>query len=253
LAHDQHSCTVSSPISLTNQRTKQKLRGEITRQFSIVKEPIETGVEHYCGVEIIDDCVLFEPNQKVNGWSLACVISGGISNPGTVIIPTKGNPKPISYFRAIPQNRVSVGENYVAFKIDVHDIYKIAMSPEDINFSKKCKIVYILKIPNSNNFSLIMKLSDDIPQSQKECFDVPRDHPDAEIGVIQSYNSESPDSPILRYGEIEMQLNLFKTIDNTSHGKARHQLLGYIGEKREIMEVLDKYTSISNPFLFTQD
>jgi hypothetical protein len=253
LAHDQHSCTVSSAISLMNQRTKQKISGEITRQFSIVKEPIDTGIEYYCGVEIIDDCVLFEPNQKVNGWSLACVISGGISNPGTVIIPTKGNPKPISYFRAIPQNRVSVGENYVAFKIDVHDIYKIAMSPEDINFSKKCKIVYILKIPNSNNFSLIMKLSDDIPQSQKECFDVPRDHPDAEIGVIQSYNSESPDSPILRYGEIEMQLNLFKTIDNTSHGKARHQLLGYIGEKGEIMEVLEKYTSISNPFLFTQD
>ncbi|MEJ2295203.1 MAG: hypothetical protein P8Y23_10590, partial [Candidatus Lokiarchaeota archaeon] len=44
LAHDQHSCTVSSAISLMNQRTKQKISGEITRQFSIVKEPIDTGI-----------------------------------------------------------------------------------------------------------------------------------------------------------------------------------------------------------------
>ena len=93
-----------------------------------------------------------------------------------------------------------------------------------------------------------MKLSDDIPKTQEQCFDVARDHPEGEIGVIQSYNSESPDQPVLRYGEIELQLNMFTTIDNTSHGKARHQLVAYIGGKEEIMETLKAYTTITEPF-----
>jgi len=250
LGYDSSSCTLSSAISLTNQITKEKLIGEITRQISLINEPISTGLKYYCGVEFIEDCVIFQPDQKINGWSLACVISGGTSNPGTVLIPTKSHPKPLSYFRKIPKERLKVNEKYIAFKIDVNDIYKLAIRPEDIDFSRKCKIAYLLRIPNSKNYGLLMKLSDDIPNTQEQCFDLARDNPEGEIGVIQSYNSESPDQPILRYGEIELQLNMFKTIENTSHGKARHQLLAYIGEKEEIMQVLKKYTSIKDPFLF---
>ena len=253
LGYDSSSCSLSSAISITNQRTKQVLSGEITRQISLIKEPISTSMRLYCGVEFIDDCVIFQPEQKINGWSLACVISGGVDNPGTVIVPTKDNPKPISYFRTIPKERLKVADNYIAFKIDVNEIYKLAIRPEDINFTKKCKISYILKIPDSKQYCLLMKLSDDIPKSQEHCFDIARDHPDAEIGVIQSYNSESPNKPVLRYGEIELQLNMFESIDNTSHGKARHQLLAYIGEKEEILKVLKSYTSITDPFLFNRN
>ena len=138
----------------------------------------------------------------------------------------------------------------MAYKIDVDDVYKLAIRPEDINYSRPAKIGYILKMPDSEDYGFLVKLSDDIPRTQNECFDVARDHPDSEIGIIQSYNSESPEKPILNFGEIELQLNQFETIDNTSHGKAKHQLFGYIGTKEEILGVIKKYLGIDHPFLF---
>jgi hypothetical protein len=249
LASSKNSCTVSSNLFITNMRTKQGYQGEISRQFKLIREPYITGV-NYCGIEFLDDCILYAPKLKVNGWSLATVISGGVKNPGTVLIPTKLNPRPLSYFREIPQDRLKVKSNYVAYKIDVEDIYKLAIRPEDIDFSKPTKIGYVLKLPNSQEYGFLVKLSEDIPQTQNKCFDIARDHPDSEIGVIQSYNSESPNKPLLNYGEIELQLNPFKLIDNASHGKARHQLFAYIGTKKDILEVIKQYLGIDNPFLF---
>ncbi|MHA2394203.1 MAG: DUF6786 family protein [Promethearchaeota archaeon] len=249
LVNSENFCTVSSGVFVVNQTTKQGMQGEITRQFKLIKEPYSTGVS-YCGIEILDDCVFYKPNLKINGWSLATVISGGSENPGSVLVPTMKNPTPLSYFRTIPEDRIKIGESYVAFKIDVDDIYKLAIRPEDINFKRPAKIGYIVKIPNSREYGFLVKLSDDIPENQIECFDVSRDHPDSEIGVIQSYNSESPNKPILNFGEIELQLKIFKTVDNASHGKATHQLFGYIGTKEEILHVVEKYLGIENPFLF---
>ena len=249
LAISDSSCTVSSGVFLLNQRTKQGYQGEITRQFKLIDEPYSTGVS-YCGIEILDDCIFYRPNLKINGWSLATVISGGVISSGTVLIPTKENPKQISYFRTIPEDRVKTGQNYVAFKIDVDEVYKLAIRPEDIDFNRPAKIGYILKIPDFEDYGFIVKLSNDIPRNQNECFDVPRDHPESEIGVIQSYNSESPDKPLLNFGEIELQLNSFKTVENASHGKAKHQIFGYIGTKEEILTVVKMYLGIENPLLF---
>jgi len=249
LAESESSCTLSSPISVESKLKKEIYQGEITRQISITKEPISTGVQ-YCGIEFLDDCVFYKPNLKINGWTLACIISGGKNNPGTVLVPTKLNPKPVSYFRTIPDDRILIDENYVAYKIDVDDIYKLAIRPDDIDFERSAKIGYMFKIPDSEQYGFLIKLSDDVPRTQDECFDISRDHPEAEIGVIQSYNSNSPDKPLLKYGEIELQLGLFETIDNTSHGKARHQIIGYIGTKDEIHGVIEKYLDIIDPSLF---
>ncbi len=249
LISDERACTVSSKIFVLNMKTNQGFQGEITRQFSLLKEPYSTGLS-YCGLEFLDDCVFFKPNLKINGWSLANIISGGPDNPGTVLIPTKPDPKPLSYFRTIPHDRFIIGDNYVGYKIDVADIYKLAIRPEDINFSRKAKIGYVLKMPKSNDYGFLVKLSDDIPMEQNNCFDIAKDHPDSEIGVIQSYNSESPDKSLLRYGEIELQLKMFETIENKSHGKAKHQLFGYVGPKEEILNVIKKYLGIENPILF---
>ena len=217
----------------------------------MIKEPIKTNVVGYCGIEFLDDCIFFQPNLKLNGWSLACIISGGVQNPGTVLIPTNPNPKPLSYFRSIPEDRLIIGDNYVAFKIDVADIYKLAIRPEDIDFSRPAKIGYVLKIPESEEYGFLIKLSDNVPKTQEECFDTARDHPDSEIGVIQSYNAESPEKPeFLKFGEIELQLDMFKTIDNASHGKAKHQILAYIGSKDDILDLIEKYLGIINPILF---
>jgi len=243
------SCTVSTNISIVNNTLKVRYSGEITRQFKLIKEPISTGV-NYCGIEYIDDCVIYTPNVKANGWTLTQVISGGVKNPGTVLIPTKTDPKPLSYFRIIPEDRLKIGERYVAYKIDVEDIYKLAVRPEDIDFTKRAKIGYVIKIPESETYGFLVKLSDDIPKSQDKCFDVSRDHPESEIGVIQSYNDESPNKTSLQFGEIELQLNSFETIANTSLSKAKHELIGYIGTKDEILDVVEKYLGITNPSLF---
>ena len=250
LDNNTRSCNLSSPITIKSQITKAIYSGEITRQIRVIKEPIKTGIS-YCGVEFLDDCVLYYPNLKINSWSLACVISGGADNPGTVLIPVKPKSKPLSYFRTIPNDRLQVTDNGIAFKIDVDDIYKLAVRPEDIDFSRKAKIGYVLNIPDSDYYGFIVKLSDDLPRSQVDCFDAARDHPDGEIGVIQSYNSESPEKPrILKYGELELQLNKFNTIDDASHGKATHQIIGYVGEKDEILEIIEKYLGINQPYLF---
>jgi len=245
LGNSSSTCTVSTNLSIINHSLKVRYNGEITRQFTLIKEPISTGVSH-CGIEYVDDCVIYSPNVKANGWSLTQVISGGVNSPGTVLIPTKSDPKPLSYFRIIPEDRLKIGEKHVAYKIDIDDIYKLAIRPEDIDFSKRAKIGYVIKIPDSDVYGCIVKLSDDVPKSQDECFDVSRDHPESEIGVIQSYNSESPDKSSLQFGEIELQLNSFETIANTSLSKAKHELLGYIGTKdeiwwRNILELLIQY------------
>ncbi len=243
------SCSLNTDVSLTNQLTKEIYKGKIRRDISLVEEPISTGVP-YCGIQYMDDCTLFTPNLNINGWTLTQVISGGMDNPGTVLIPTNSNPKPQSYFKLIPGNRLKINTNYIAFKIDVDDIYKLAIRPEDIDFSRSEKMGYVLKIPESDEYGFLVKISDDVPKSQEECFDVSRDHPDAEIGVIQSYNSESPDKSLLNFGEIELQLNKFKNFNNKSRGIAKHQLFGYIGTKDEILGVIEKYLGIRNPALF---
>ena len=149
---------------------------------------------------------------------------------------------------------MEIGPNYVAFKLDVAGIYKLAIKPEDIDFTRPAKIAkigYVLKIPDSDEFGFLVKISDDIPKSQKDCYDVARDHPDSEVGVIQSYNSESPDLTHLNFGEIELQLNQFETIDNASLGKAKHQIFGYIGSKENIIDVVEKYLGLKDPILYS--
>ena len=242
------SCSLNTDVSLTNQLTKEAYKGKITRSISLIEEPINTGIP-YCGIQYMEDCTLFTPNLNINGWTLTQVISGGMDNPGTVLIPTSSNPKPQSYFNPIPSNRLKINTNYIAFKIDVNEIYKLAIRPEDINFSRPAKIGYVLKMPNSEEYGFLVKISDDIPKSQDECFDVSRDHTDAEIGIIQSYNSESPDKPFLNFGEIELQLNIFKNFNNQSRGTASHQLFGYMGTKDEILGVIEKF-GIKHPVLF---
>ena len=145
---------------------------------------------------------------------------------------------------------MKVKENYIAFKIDFDDIYKLAIRPEDIDYDRAAKIGYVLKFPELDEFGFIVKLSDDIARTQDECYDISRDNPDSEIGVIQSYNSESPNKPYLNFGEIELQLNSFQATDNTSHGKAKHQLFTYTGTKEEILDVIEKYLGITDPLLF---
>ena len=245
----QSECQLTSKITLINQYNKERYNGEITRKFKLIKEKVKTGIP-YIGIEIIDDCFLDVQNIGLNGWSITQCITGGKNNPGTVLIPTKSNPKPLSYFRMIPDDRMIIGENYIAFKIDSDDVYKIAIRPEDINFNIHAKIGYLLEIPNSDKYGFLIKLSDDLPKNQDQCFDVARDRPNSERGVIQSYNDESHDPSVVSFGEIELQLNSFTSWKNSSRSRAKHRLFGYIGKKQEIFDIIEKYLGISHPEIY---
>lgn len=242
-------CILSSNISITNQLNLETYEGIIKRSVSLITEPVKTGVPHF-GIKYIEDCMLSTPNLEINGWSLTQIISGGHENPGTVLIPTNANPNPLSYFRNIPEDRLKVKDNYVAFKIDVNDIYKLAIRPEDIDNNQIGKIGYVLRIPESIEYCFLIKLSSDLPKIQTEIFDTSRDHPDLETGCIQAYNSESPEESQLSFGEIEFQLIPFKTTPNRSESLTEHQLFGYMAPKEEILNVIEKYLGILDPVLF---
>ncbi|MBY9007246.1 MAG: hypothetical protein KGD63_10865 [Candidatus Lokiarchaeota archaeon] len=241
------SCKVNSPILVENYVSNEIFRGNITRTIKLIDDPISGGI-HYIGIEINEECILDKPHLKINSWNVANVISGGRYNPGTVIIPTKNGTKPISYIKDIPQEWLNVENKYTTFKIDSTKVYKLGISPENLDFSKKVKIGYFIKIPNTDNYGFLVKISDDLPKSKKECFDVPRNpkYKNNEIGIVQAYNSKSKRKSKLLYGEIELQLNPSKTIENKSHLKAKHQLLAYIGKKEEILKVLEKFLGINN-------
>lgn len=243
------SCVLHSPIVVENYSSKEIYEGEVTRTINLINDPISAEI-HYCGFEITEKCILNKPNLEINGWNLANVISGGRDNPGTVLIPTNKEPKPISYFKDIPQDLLHIQNKYITFKINVSKVYKLGIRPEDINFSNGLKIAYFIKIPDSNDYAFLAKNSNDIPKSQKECFDIPRNPKAEEIGVIQSYNSKSPKKSKLSYGEIELQLNQFKTIENKSQSIAKHQLLAYIGKKEEILNVIEKFLGINDLFFY---
>ncbi len=245
----QNECCLESKITLINQFNKESYNGKITRKLRLIMEPVNTGI-NYIGIEIIDDCIVDAKNIGMNGWSIAQCITGGKTSPGTVLIPTKTNSKPLSYFRKVPDNRRVIGDNYIAFKIDAADIYKIAIRPEDIDFNRPAKIGYILKIPNSDKYGLLIKFSDDIPKNQDQCFDIPREKPDSKRGVIQSYNDDSFSPNVVSFGEIELQLKSFTPWKNGSRSKAKHELFGYVGDKEEIFDVIEIYLGISNPVIY---
>ncbi|MBD3188363.1 hypothetical protein GF325_16125 [Candidatus Bathyarchaeota archaeon] len=249
---DAGSCMVKSNLTFLNQFSKKKYTGYINREIHASPDPVETSQAH-AGVSIKEECVIHDSEFAGNGWSLAQVISGGVNNPGTVIIPVKEDAEPLSYFRKIPENRLHVAPDHVSFKIDVHEIYKLAIRPDDIDFSVKTKIAYMLKIPGTGMHVGIVKISDDIPRTQADCLDAARDHPDLDVGVIQSYNSESPALPNLMFGEIELQLLPFREREGHATCTSEHELHVYEGNKKEITEIIGSMCNIDGePFLFTQ-
>ncbi|MBN1802308.1 MAG: hypothetical protein JW891_12425 [Candidatus Lokiarchaeota archaeon] len=243
------SCIVESDLSFIDNTSRKNYKGLLTRQFSIIQEPIQTGLQNIA-IEIIDKCIIHAELGKMNGWSLAQIITGGPDNPGTVLIPTRKNPKPLAYFNEIPSDRLHVGENYISFKIDASEVHKVAIKPEDINFQRSAKIAYLLKIPDSENYGLLIKLSEDVPQNQSQTLDEAKNQSITQRGSIQSYNDKSPDEPPFSFGEIELHFIPFSTDGKVLKSIAKHQLIGYIGTIDEMLQIIEKYLGIVNPIIF---
>ncbi len=243
------SCTVESKILFVDKISKQDYDGVLTRQFSVIKEPIHTGLQNI-SLEIVDNCVIHAESGNMNGWSLAQVITGGPENPGTVLVPTKDNPKPLAYFNEIPPERLKIGENYFSFKIDASEIYKVAASPEDIDFQRSSKIGYFIQIPNSDNHALLIKISDDVPRNQDQTLDEAKNQSLTQRGPVQSYNDMFQSDPSSSFGEIELHFNPFSFEDNELINIAKHQLVGYVGTLEEILRTIEKYLGIINPITF---
>ncbi|MHA1792558.1 MAG: DUF6786 family protein [Promethearchaeota archaeon] len=246
---EDDACSLKSPVTFNDNVRNKVLKGIIQRDIKMIDDPLKIGLE-CCALEIRDRCLINTPDFVGNGWSLTQVVSGGRENPGTVIIPTKQEAKPLSYFKEIPPARLKISSDHVCFKIDVQEIYKLAIRPEDIDFSNVPKIAFIQKARDSDDYTLVVKVSSDVPHSQEDCHDISRDHPGMEIGVIQSYNSESPNSGLLMFGELEFQLNPFKRVKESSSMDATHQLMTITASKEDLVEAACKALNIDTLELF---
>ncbi len=220
-----------------NYLTNETYDGSVAqRSFRQIEDPYNTGFA-YAGVGIEDSVALTSTDVTMCAWSLAQIYTCGPEKPGTALFPIKPSASVLSYFNPIPADRASVHDGYARFVIDANEVYKLAIRPEDIRFDNPVKAVYLRPSMNGDTWTCLIKRSNDLPESQAQCVDVPRDNPEGEMGAIQSYNNGpgftgGDDVP---FGEIELQFSKGHNEDGKTVSRASHELLGYVGTRTEMI------------------
>lgn len=221
-------------FSIRNYITRQTIDNCISkRSFALIpKDPFDSGIA-FAGVSIDDS--LFIPGCKnhYSAWSIAMVATCGISRPGTIFFPSCNPSKVTPYFSPLPSSRFATHADYARFLIDSKDPFKCATEPDGTDWENPVKIVYCAPFDQSDIWYCVVKVSNDLPQSQDECVDIPAGGRDGKKGAIQGYNHGYGST--LLYGEIELQFTKGDAA-HPSHGK--HDLLSYCGSKNEIFELL---------------
>jgi len=223
------------------------------RWFTPINDPFNTSLT-YAGVSITDLVSIIDTKIEMCAWSITQVYTCGPEAPGTALFPTKPTCKPISYFDPIPANRIDVHENYTRFKIDGRHSCKLGIRPEDINLENPCKAVYISPTPSNRSiWECVIKRSNNIPATQKECVDMVKSDPNSPKGAVQAFNTDhgSKETAVLPCGEMGLQLTRGTVKVDKTTSKGKHELLGYIGKKQEILELAKTALQInSTPKLF---
>ncbi|MFW5775563.1 MAG: hypothetical protein ACOCW2_04660, partial [Chitinivibrionales bacterium] len=234
--------TFCNEFSVLNYATNETYDECIEKRiFSPIDDPYQSGLA-YAGVSITDMVSFPAPDLNISAWSLSQVYTCGPQRSGTALFPIQNSGKILNYFDPIPADRAEILDRYARFKIDSDAFYKMAIRPEDMVKDNRCKIVYVSPDPKTDAWHCLIKRSDDIPQSQQECVDAPREHPDGEKGAIQSYNNApgytSPDTVL--YGELEMQLQKASNVHGRTVSEATHELLGYTGRKEDVLSLAQR-------------
>ncbi len=245
--------TFGNEFSVLNYSTNETYDNCIEKRiFTPIDDPYDSGLS-YAGVAIKDTVSFPAPDLEICAWSLSQVYTCGPQRSGTALFPMKSSGRILSYFTPIPPDRAQVLENYARFKIDSDAFYKMAIRPEDSFFDNSCKILYISPDPKSDAWHCLIKRSNDLPVSQSECVDRPRNDPEGEKGAIQSYNNAPgyTSTDTVLYGELELQLKKSSGVNGKTISEADHELLGYTGSKDSILALARKaLRTDSVPVLF---
>ncbi len=225
-------------FAITNTRTGQTHKHcTAEREFAPLADPYGTGLP-YAGVSVRDSLHIEDAQVAMCCWSLTQVFSSGPERPGTALFPTKGFSTPVPYFRQIPKDRFDAVDGYARFKIDLADVYKFTIRPEDIDWDNPVKALYVSPYPTGDQWFCVVKRSNDVPKGQDDCVDTARDNPDGPKGAIQSWNAGLDDQKGgLTFGEIELQLNKGVAHDGATIAAGVHELLSYAGTRTQISQL----------------
>ncbi|MFP4416951.1 MAG: hypothetical protein ACLFSB_06740 [Chitinispirillaceae bacterium] len=234
--------TFGNEFSVLNYSTNETYDECIQKRvFSQLEDPYQTGLA-YAGVSITDMVSFPAPDLDIAAWSLSQVYTCGPERNGTVLFPMKSSGRILSYFSPIPPDRAEVCNQYGRFKIDSNAWYKMAIRPEDTKEDNPCKLVYVSPDPTTDAWHCLIKRSDDIPLTQDQCVDAPRENPQGEKGAIQSYNNAPgyTGTDTVLYGELELQLKKGASGNGKTVSEATHELLGYTASKEDILSLAKK-------------
>jgi hypothetical protein len=202
------------------------------------------------------------PRPMICPWGLTQIAPPGGRVAGTVVIPTARRAEPIGYFGPIPPDRLSIGENHVAFKIDAQQIVKMAIAAEDLAPTGPLRVAYLAPVAAASaggaprrkpgEWILLIRESEGVARTSADAVDPARANPDGPRGVIQAYNNGPSDgsTDYARFGEIEVQyLPLRRGADGAWRSRIESRLMAFQGEKGRILKIASHLLGIE-PIMF---
>lgn len=213
-----------------------------TRTFLPLGNPFpERRAISYAGV-LIRERVEIPAGEIIhlNPWTLTMVFFPK-GRHGSALVPVKGNAAPVHSLAPIPQDRLSVGEDLVAFRLDGEHSLKLGIRPEDADLSRGARILCLAPTVDEDRWMLVLKTSEDVPSTSAKCFDVASSNPEISNGAIQSYNSgQNSVLDRLWFGELELTLSPVARRGNGYCSEVSHQLLVYEGSRNNLVRLAEE-------------
>ena len=235
LVHAEPSRAVlEGVVEALDRATGWRLRARVRREFQLVAEDRL----------LVRDVAVAEYPGDFNLWALAQVEPGA---HGTAIVPTKRGTQPVHYFGPIPQDRLAVKDDHVAFKIDGARVCKLGVRPEDLTVEGSAAIAYVAEL--GGKWVLLLMRTYDAPRGQGECLDPAKADPAGSKGCVQSYNS-GPEAGPERFGEIELHFKPAVEVGGCKVAYAEYELVFVSGSREEVLERLKRELGLREASLF---
>ncbi len=228
----QESATVEGVFDAQDRVTGWRLRACVRRDFHLVSE----------NRLLVREVLLADYPGDFNLWALTQV-----PPEGTVIVPVKEGASPVHYFGPIPEDRLRVAGDHVAFKIDGRKVCKLGIRPEDLPVEGSASIAYVSR--SDGKWTLVAKKTHDAPRSQADCLDPAKFDPQGPKGSVQSYNSGPEGGPEC-FGEIELHFKPAIDIGGRKVAVAEYEVVFAAETEGEILELLRRETGVKKPYLF---
>ena len=237
-------------------KDKVVLEGKILAYDNLLKNPLEALVRRE--IRLIEfekllrlrirEGIIGKYLSRVNPWALM-QIPMSYNGSGTVLIPVKKDTQPVHYFGKIPENRLRIAKDHVAFKIDGNFSAKLGIKPEDLKEPGSGMIAYLSRI-EKKTWSVLILNSHNLPLVQEDCLDVAKANPNLPKAAIQSYNSGPETFSDIKFGEVELQLAPTINTNGSIFATDEYDLIAFIGLKEEVLTKTMRLLEISQPNLY---